>query len=580
MNEMTLVQIKAGLLTPSPHNPRREMSEQGLRELAESIAALGVLEPLLVRPQGKRFEILAGHRRHAAAVQAGAGEVPCIVRQVDDKAAIEITVTENLQREQLTPLEEAKGLASLQKAGWNQQTMAAELGKSASWVARRMSLLNLHENIFDAVTGKGVLEVKHKWGKDRYVNVDKWPARTLELLAALPADTQVLLLEQLSNDAGTLQMLMPEDVQHAQSEIMHVLSAAAFDKSDATLNPKQGACTSCDLRASCRKSLFDDAPDAEPGKIPRNDRCLNPVCFQAKIEEHNKRKIAEAKAQHGNVRVVSADYNTRQSQKLEFPAHVGSYSEWQAAKKDEPGAVYEYDIDHGKGRWIKRIKPGRTGAKSSGGPTPLKTRRIELEQRRMAWCIKKIHAHVEKQESFPEDGRWGTIPAQLLALACFGAAHRGICDPGEKARVGEGKKVKTLDPWELAQDLLDHGAERASRGTDDGRLLATLLYDHLEDVLLSRTRVWGNSFRSIDVAAVTPECKHVCDVFGLDWDAIRAEAADELPEPPGWARLNADGTPKAKPDKAKNTAKPETAAKPAKGAKKGPARPKARAGGK
>ncbi len=91
--------------------------------------------------------------------------------------------------------------------------------------------------------------------------------------------------------------------------------------------------------------------------------------------------------------------------------------------------------------------------------------------------------------------------------------------------------------------------------------------------------IWGNSFRSIDVAAVKPECKHVCDVFGLDWDAIRAEAEAELPEPPGWARLNADGTPKAKakPENAKPAAKPEKAAK---GAKKGPARPKAKAGGK
>lgn len=573
MNQ-TLTMIKAGQLTPSPHNPRREMSAQGLAELADSIRQLGVLEPLLVRPKGKGFEILAGHRRCAAAKQAGITELPCLVHEIDDKTAIEITVTENLQREQLTPLEEAKGLASLEKAGWNHETMAAELGKSGTWVARRMSLLNLAPEILKAIDA-GVLEIKARWGKSEYGNVDKWPARTLEMLAALPADTQMVLLQHMLTEE-TAQMLMPEDVKRGQGKIMHVLSAAPFDKADVTLNPKQGACTACDLRASCRKSLFDDAPEAEAGKIPRNDRCLNPVCFKIKLDEHNKRKIAEVKAKHGAVRIVSEDYNKRETMKLEYPAVVyNSYGEWENARQDEPGAVYEYDIDSGKGRWIKRRKAGRTGVTESSGPTPLKTRRLELQQRRMAWIIKKIHDHVEKQDAFPADGRWGTIPAQLLALACFGVAHAARQDPGDKVVIGRGVgKDITADPWQLVEDLVRRGAQTCSRGSDDGEQLAFMLYDHLGGVLLSRTRVWGGSFRSIDVGKVEPECRHVCDVFCLDYDAIKAQAEQELPEPPGWARLNPDGTPKAKPDKAKKAA--PKGEKPA----KGKSRPKAKAGGK
>ena len=140
--------IALELLDPNPEQPRVEIGD--LTELTESIRDKGVLEPLLVKPSRAtgRWMIIAGERRWRAARAAGLREVPCIEMDVDDRAVAEIALIENMQRKDLTPWEEADGLAALcQRFGYTHEEVARKVGKSRSTVTEALSIATLPEEI-------------------------------------------------------------------------------------------------------------------------------------------------------------------------------------------------------------------------------------------------------------------------------------------------------------------------------------------------------------------------------------------------------------------------------------------------
>jgi ParB family chromosome partitioning protein len=136
-------------LTPGKFQPRRYFSDEALDQLAESISAHGVLQPLLVRPiSGSMYEIIAGERRWRAAQKAQVHDVPVVVQELSDADALEIALIENLQREDLTGLEEAEGYQRLiDDFGHTQEALARQLGKSRSHVANMLRLLKLPESV-------------------------------------------------------------------------------------------------------------------------------------------------------------------------------------------------------------------------------------------------------------------------------------------------------------------------------------------------------------------------------------------------------------------------------------------------
>ena len=148
-------QLPLDLLEPGPFQPRRSMDQGALQELADSIRARGILQPLLVRPHpgaDGRFEIIAGERRWRAAAQAGLHEVPVLVRALDNSDAMAAALVENLQRQDLNPLEEAEGYQQLlDEFGLTQETLAQAVGKSRSHIANMLRLLNLPPAIKQAV---------------------------------------------------------------------------------------------------------------------------------------------------------------------------------------------------------------------------------------------------------------------------------------------------------------------------------------------------------------------------------------------------------------------------------------------
>ncbi|MCA1584912.1 MAG: ParB/RepB/Spo0J family partition protein [Acidobacteria bacterium] len=124
---------------PNPDQPRQAMGD--LSELIASVAEKGIIEPLVVRQRGSRYQIIAGERRYHAAGQAGLAEVPVVVRDVDDTEMLELALVENLQRKDLTAFEEAEALQSLsQRCGYTHEDLAKRLGKSRSAVTESMGL--------------------------------------------------------------------------------------------------------------------------------------------------------------------------------------------------------------------------------------------------------------------------------------------------------------------------------------------------------------------------------------------------------------------------------------------------------
>lgn len=149
-------------ITANPRNPRRSFAEGDLTDLAQSIREHGVVQPIVVRPSGtNRYEIIAGERRWRAAQRAGLAEVPVIVRDVDDRVALELAIIENVQRADLNPIEEAMGYQQLlDEHEYTQADLGQVIGKSRSHVANTLRLLKLPDVIRDLLVS-GRLSAGH-----------------------------------------------------------------------------------------------------------------------------------------------------------------------------------------------------------------------------------------------------------------------------------------------------------------------------------------------------------------------------------------------------------------------------------
>ena len=153
--------VNLARIRPSPFQPRKDFSAEGLRELSDSIREQGIVQPLIVRERNGHLELIAGERRWRAAQLAGLEEVPVILRQADDRAVLELALIENLQRENLNPLEEAQGYAELiSHFQLTQEQVAVKVGRSRAVVANALRLLKLPGPLRDYLR-EGKLSVGH-----------------------------------------------------------------------------------------------------------------------------------------------------------------------------------------------------------------------------------------------------------------------------------------------------------------------------------------------------------------------------------------------------------------------------------
>jgi ParB family transcriptional regulator, chromosome partitioning protein len=150
-----LESVSVDLIEPNPFQPRRAFGEEALKELTESIRSTGVVQPVLLRRAGERFQLIAGERRWRAARAAGLATVPAMVRELGDRETLELALTENLLREDLNPMDVARGYEALQqKFGLTHEEIAAKLGTSRASVTNSLRLLGLAEPVQDLVASR------------------------------------------------------------------------------------------------------------------------------------------------------------------------------------------------------------------------------------------------------------------------------------------------------------------------------------------------------------------------------------------------------------------------------------------
>ena len=159
--QKTPSEIDIQLIDINPNQPRKNFDAEKLRELAESIRQHGIIQPLVLKPEKARYLIVAGERRYRAARMAGLKQVPAVIKEVTDQELLQLSIIENIQREDLNPLEEAEGIAELMaQFSLNQEEAAEILGRSRSAVANSLRLLNLPQSVKEAVV-EGKLSAGH-----------------------------------------------------------------------------------------------------------------------------------------------------------------------------------------------------------------------------------------------------------------------------------------------------------------------------------------------------------------------------------------------------------------------------------
>ena len=179
---------------PNPDQPRHDFDEEELQALSESIAVHGVIQPLTVRemPNGY-YQIIAGERRWRAARMANVSDVPVIVVEADDRKAMELALIENLQRQDLNPVEEALGYQSLiEEYGLTQEEAASRVGKSRPAVANALRLLGLCPEVLELLKVVGLEDVQNELA----TSLPYGKQRRLEIARALAAEPQLLLLDE------------------------------------------------------------------------------------------------------------------------------------------------------------------------------------------------------------------------------------------------------------------------------------------------------------------------------------------------------------------------------------------------
>jgi ParB family transcriptional regulator, chromosome partitioning protein len=224
-------EIDIDLIDPNPEQPRTQFTDATLDELAASIRANGIVQPIVLRRRGERFQIVAGERRWRAAQRAELQKVPAVVRTVSDEKLLEVALIENIQRQELNPIEEANAYRKLiDNIGLTQEQLAERVGKERSLIATMMRLLKLPEEVQESIS-EGKLSLSH--GRALLLTEDAGVQKKAAR-AAIDQGISVRALEslvkKLAKDSGTAkeradrEATKDPNVKAAETKLMRRLS--------------------------------------------------------------------------------------------------------------------------------------------------------------------------------------------------------------------------------------------------------------------------------------------------------------------------------------------------------------------
>jgi ParB family chromosome partitioning protein len=212
-------------IQPGACQPRTQFEEESLRELADSIEAQGVIQPIVVRQAADNFEIIAGERRWRAAHLAGLETIPVIIREVDDETAVALALIENIQRENLNPLEEASALKQLvDDFSLTHQEAASAVGRSRSMVSNLLRLLDLPAGVRDLVASRA-LEMGHARALLALDDVRQLAAAREVVAKGMSVRDTEALVRRLLNPPGRKKKVMDPDIKRLQDQLGERLCA-------------------------------------------------------------------------------------------------------------------------------------------------------------------------------------------------------------------------------------------------------------------------------------------------------------------------------------------------------------------
>lgn len=247
-------------------NPRKNLGD--ISELVESVRTRGVIEPAIARKVNGVLELIIGQRRRAAAIEAER-LLPVIVRELSDDDALDQALAENIQRNDLEPLEEAEAYRLRIERGQTIEHVADRISRSPGYVARRLKLLELGKEA-QAALAKGEISVT-----------------VAEMIGRIPEKLQKRAVESVAGGPYERGASNVVAAQTLREQFMLVLKDARFDRADTELVPKAGACTVCPHRTGNQAQLFSDVDD--------KDLCTAPDCFAAKTKAAAKARLAAAR---------------------------------------------------------------------------------------------------------------------------------------------------------------------------------------------------------------------------------------------------------------------------------------------
>ena len=396
MNSEAVQQIDLKLLIPTPDNPRFTAEPEALKSLAESIKANGVFQPAVVRPHPTRkghFDLRCGHRRLVAAKLAGLETLPCIVRDLDDVQAMEVTISENMQREDLHPLEESLGVQRLLDLGCTTAAAAKRLGKSERWVSRRAQLTRLSPEWKKALRD----------GKSRTRELS---GAALEEVAKLPAPEQNRWLEKVEESADWDRLQTAEELAEEITKELNTLASAPWDLEDEELVEKAGACANCPKRSSQQPNLWEDLPGkGKKGQVA--DRCLDRACWDGKHCALVQLRYNEAAKTHRGLKLYAGDTHNlppairqdRNFKKLQLESYA-----FEKVGQGTTGAIPALVVDGsdcGKVRWFKKYSSAGSGG--GGGKAPAVSAAEQVRRKRSRQILNDCITTLEEMESIDNE---------------------------------------------------------------------------------------------------------------------------------------------------------------------------------
>jgi len=517
---------------------------RGLDELAEDIRRRGILNPIIVRPsEGDGYEIIAGERRWRAARLAGMERVPVSVRELDDLEAEETAAVDNLQREGLTPLEEAQVYDRLRQTHPSADEIARRVGRSATVVRQRLRLLDLIPDLRELV------------------DAERLDLGAAELIAQTHETAQREIARELVRWRTKGERVTRQDVRHLVDRHIRELAEAPFDTSATDL--PGGPCGACARRTGSQGALFD--------VLEREDVCLDEKCWRGKVDVVWLRRKTEAEAAGRKVlsdrksaQVVSHGLAVYGSEfvAVETKLYIGAEEVPAGELVPDAPRVLARDPDSGvpvellpkalvdaaeRAARAAAAAKGKATTKAKGGDSSAAQRQKEQAEARARDELARAVQAVALANIVGAVGRLdGRKVALGLALLALEVADEHQLEPVARRRGVAAAEGERSRPWEAA---LAQEVQLAVAGEPSDEL-ATRLALQMAVEALAAMRISGSPWTAQEVPNALVRAG-----WGLDADAWRTTAEEQL---------RAKKAPKKQAPKSGKAAKAAKSTKPAK----------------